>query len=107
MKMLKWYFGVKTDFLRSPGKNGRFISEVLGDGLWEMVEGSYPDHRPAEIWESIFTMGALFRKIARMVAESCGFVYPDGDDSSVSTFILKVKELPPDADDFGLIDSAR
>ena len=102
LKVLDWYFGVKTDFKRAPGKNGRFFPEVFGAELWEMVEGSFPDHKPAEVWESLFTMGKLFRITAKVVAESSGFVYPEQDDARVSAFLRKVKELPPDAVDFGL-----
>jgi aminoglycoside 6-adenylyltransferase len=102
IEMLQWYYGVQTDFKRAPGKSGRFFPKVLGEDLWEKVEDCYPGHEQAGVWESLFTMGDVFRTTAKAVAESSGFSYPEQDDARVSAFIRMVKTLPLDAEDFGI-----
>jgi aminoglycoside 6-adenylyltransferase len=36
MKMLTWYVGVKTQFLRSPGKAGKYLQQYLEPELWAL-----------------------------------------------------------------------
>jgi len=97
MKMLVWYCGVKTDFQQSPGKFGKFLKNFLETELWELLERTYCDANPENVWESLFTMGDLFREISLPVARAFGFTYPLRDDRNVSNFIRHIKMLPKDA----------
>jgi len=98
MKMLTWYFGMKTDFQRSPGKPGKYLKGQIGDDLWALLERTYADSRPDNTWEALFVMGDLFRKVSRSVASSFGFTYPEQDDMNVSNYIRRIKRLPRDAE---------
>jgi aminoglycoside 6-adenylyltransferase len=97
MKMLTWYFGVKTDFQKSPGKEGKYLKGSLGEDVWDMLVRTYSDARPDATWEALFVMGDLFRKVAKVVANTFGFTYPEQDDRNVSAYIRRIKALPRDA----------
>ncbi|MFZ5855622.1 MAG: aminoglycoside 6-adenylyltransferase [Chloroflexota bacterium] len=97
IKMLVWYFGIKTDFKKSPGKHGKNFKDVFDPATMTEIEQTYADADFEHIWESLFVMGSLFRRIAREVAVRFGFEYPQGDDERVSAHLRHVKELPQDA----------
>jgi aminoglycoside 6-adenylyltransferase len=97
MKMLTWYFGLKTGFQKSPGKEGKYLKGPIGDELWDMLERTYSDARPESTWEALFVMGELFRQVAKVVASEFRFTYPEQDDRNVSAYIRRIKALPRDA----------
>jgi aminoglycoside 6-adenylyltransferase len=97
MKMLVWYFGVRTDFKKSPGKLGKYIKQDVEPGIWSELEKTFSDADFDHIWESLFTMGSLFRHLAKVVAVNFGFQYPQTDDENVSAFIRRIRNLPANA----------
>lgn len=101
MKMLTWYFGVKTGFQQSPGKVGRNFPRFLEPELWQMLLESYADVDVDRTWNALFTMCALFRRVAMPVAEQFGYTYPHGDDQRVSAHLERVRRLPNAAADLG------
>ena len=97
MKMLVWYFGVQTDFQKSPGKMGKYFKECLEPEIWMQLESTYADAQPEHIWDSLFVMGDLFRYTAQYVAKHFGFNYPEQDDKNVSNYLRHIRNLPQDA----------
>lgn len=98
MKMLTWYFGIQTDFQRSPGKAGKYIEQSLDPGFWSRLKSTYADAQPEHIWESLFVMGDLFRQMGQGVAKHFGFYYPEQDDKNVTGYLRHIRELPKDAE---------
>ena len=97
MKMMSWYFGVKTGFQRPAGKAGKNIKDHIEAPLWKKLEQTYADADFENIWNSLFAMGELFRITAREVARTYGFDYPEDDDTNVSRYLKHIKKLPEDA----------
>jgi aminoglycoside 6-adenylyltransferase len=97
LKMLTWYIGVKSQFLGNPGKFGKYFKEYLEPELWGILLDSYADSSYDDTWESLDTMGDLFRRTAVLVAAHFGFEYPHGDDERVSAHLKHVRLLPGDA----------
>ena len=97
MKMLTWYFGTKTDFKKSPGKFGKYIRIDIEPELWMELEKTYSDSNFDNTWESLFTMGRLFHRIATEIASAYGFRYPQDDDKRVTEYLWRIKNLPRDA----------
>jgi aminoglycoside 6-adenylyltransferase len=97
MKMLVWQIGVKTQFLKSPGKDGKYFKRYLDADLWEMLLKTYAGAGYEPTWEALFTMCDLFRIAALQVAAYFGYEYPHGDDERVSAHLRHVRALPPDA----------
>ena len=97
MRMVTWYFGIKTGFRKSPGKAGKHLKHDLDPALWSMLEDTYADADFDRMWDSLFVMGELFRTVARDVANTYGFEYPEGDDARVSAHLRHVRNMPKDA----------
>jgi aminoglycoside 6-adenylyltransferase len=97
MKMLTWYFGVLTDFQKSPGKAGKYMKASLGPALWKQLEATCPDFDIQHTWDALFAMGDLFRLAARKVAQEFDFVYPEAEDAKVTEFLRDIRKLPKDA----------
>ena len=49
------------------------------------------------VWESLFAMYDLFRRVAVSIADHFGFEYPHADDRNVSAHLVHVRHLPRDA----------
>jgi aminoglycoside 6-adenylyltransferase len=96
-KMVTWHIGVRTQFSRNPGKDGKYFEQYLEPELWELLLNTYSDASHAHTWEALFAMGNLFRKTALQVAEHFGFDYPHGDDERVSAHLKHVRTLPMDS----------
>ncbi len=97
MRMLVWYFGVQTDFQVSPGKADKYLPNGLDPELWAQMLLTYPDAQTDHVWDALFLMGALFRRLAHAVAETFDLAYPEQDDRNVSAYIRHIRALPPDA----------
>jgi aminoglycoside 6-adenylyltransferase len=97
MKMLGWQVGTQTDFSLSIGKNGKYLKSYLPSDSWNELMSTYPRGTYEEVWEALFTMGALFRSTALDVAEQLGFEYDMGQDQRVTSFLQHVRQLPADA----------
>src|SRR5882724_1449695 len=97
MKMLIWQIGVKTEFSRNPGSQGKYFQRYLEPELWNMLLKTYSDANIDNTWESLFTICRLFRSAALTVAEHFGFDYPHDDDQRVTAHLKRVRLLPSDA----------
>lgn len=97
MKMMAWYFGIKTDFKKSPGKLGKYIKNEVEPEIWAELESVYCDANFENIWESLFAMGSLFRKLAKAVAVHFRFQYHQQEDDNVTAFLHRIENLPRDA----------
>lgn len=97
IQMLVWHVGVKTQFTVSAGKNGKYLQRYLDKPLWTQFVQTYSDAGYENMWQSLFTMGSLFRTVAMQVAEYYGYDYPIGDDERVTAHLKHVQALDKDA----------
>jgi aminoglycoside 6-adenylyltransferase len=97
MNMLTWYFGIKTDFGKAAGKQGKYIKGDVEPDIWTELEKTYSDSNFENNWESLFTAGSLFRRVAKAVAEHFDFQYLQRDDDNVSAYLRHIKSLPKDS----------
>lgn len=97
MKMVTWYFGIRTDFQKSPGKCGKYLKQGLEPAIWTRLERTYADAHPEHLWNALFCMDDLFRDLARIVAQTFGFAYPERDDDNVTQYVHHIRHLPQDA----------
>jgi aminoglycoside 6-adenylyltransferase len=96
-KMLVWYIGMRTNYKQSPGKMGKYFEKYLEPELWQRLLRTYSDGESEHTWDALLAMGELFRRVAIRVADYFGFTYPHADDQRVTTHLLHVRSLPPDA----------
>jgi aminoglycoside 6-adenylyltransferase len=97
IRMLTWYFGVQTEFQKSPGKMGKYFKDCLEPEIWRQLENTYADAELEHIWDSLFVMGDLFRQTAQSVAKHFGFNYPEQDDRNVTRYLRHIRNLPQHA----------
>lgn len=97
MKMLQWHIGIKTNFSKSAGKCGKYFKDFLEPDIWDKFVATYPNGDYENIWQSLFTMCELFRRIAIGVGEHFGYRYPYGDDERVMAHLKHVRSLPKNA----------
>lgn len=98
MKMVTWHFAIKTDFEKSPGKDGKYIKSVLDPELWSQIEKTYSDAHFDNIWDALFVMGDVFRQTAQHVAEEYKFQYPNQEDQNVTAHLQHIRHLPKNAE---------
>lgn len=94
MKMLTWYFGMRTDWQQSPGKYGKYLDQGVDSSIWESVKRTYADADFDHVWSALITTGDLFRTLALAVSEDFGFDYPMKEDQRVSGYIRFIQGLP-------------
>jgi aminoglycoside 6-adenylyltransferase len=94
MKMITWYIGVKTQFIKNPGKKGKYFNKYLEPDHWEMLLRTYANANIEQTWQALLTMCDLFRITAVQVANYFGFEYPKEDDENVTAHLKHVRELP-------------
>jgi len=94
MDMLTWHFGIKTGFQKAPGKAGKYIKKEIEPEIWAELEKTYSDAEFENMWESLFTAGIIFRRLAKAVASEFGFQYPQQDDHRVTAYLHRIKSLP-------------
>ncbi len=97
LMMLSWHAGVLTEFSVSVGKNGKYFDRYLPTELWKKLLLTYPTAETDRIWDSLFTMGELFRETATFVAGSLGFAYDYGQDKRTMDYLADIRRLPKDA----------
>ena len=97
MKMLIWYFGIKTEFKKAPGKDAKYIKSDIEPELWSILENTFADANLEHIWESLFAMGDLFRYVGKYVANTYGFEYYCEADDRVTKHLRHVRQLPKKA----------
>jgi aminoglycoside 6-adenylyltransferase len=97
MRMLVWHVGMKTEFLQSPGKLGKYFKRYLEPELWSMLETTYSDADYDTTWDALFMMCDLFRISANQVAGHFSFDYPADDDARVTAHLHHVRHLSSDA----------
>jgi aminoglycoside 6-adenylyltransferase len=94
IKMLTWQIGVRSGFKASPGKFGKYLEKHLDPEQYRMLSATFAGSDYDELWQSLFTMGDLFRSAAKQVAVRSKFEYLQGDDDRVSAHLRHVKDLP-------------
>lgn len=97
IRMIEWYIGIKTNFTKSAGKHGKYIEDFLEKDEWNEFVATYPDSDYENIWQSLFNMCDLFRKIAINVANHFEFEYPYDDDKNVTAYLKHIKNLSKNA----------
>lgn len=94
MQMIDWYIGVKTNFLVSAGKLGKYYPNYLDEGDWEKYRKTYSCGKDVErIWQALFTMCDLFTKLSKHVAHTLDFAFEQKDVTNVMMYMRRIRKL--------------
>lgn len=98
--VIEWYLGVRHDWSINPNKFGRWFKRYLDQETWTELEGTYAGAEIGENWEALFRTADLFSRLAQEVGESLGYHYPMEYEQKMREYLLKVRNLPADAESF-------
>ncbi|WP_158651505.1 aminoglycoside 6-adenylyltransferase [Mesobacillus jeotgali] len=98
--VIEWHLGVKHDWSVNPNKFGRWFKRYLDGDTWDELEGTYAGASLEENWEALFRMADLFSRLAQEVGKSLGYEYPMEYEQKMREYLLKVRNLPLDAESF-------
>ena len=99
-KMVNWYIAMQQNWQINVGKYGKNFGELLPPDLWQELLSTYAGSDEQETWQALLIAGKLMRKLSIPVAENLGYTYPMEDDERVTAYLLKVRNLPKDAQSF-------
>ncbi|UUH69137.1 aminoglycoside 6-adenylyltransferase AadK [Bacillus subtilis] len=80
LRMMAWHIASQKGYSFSMGKNYKFMKRYLSNKEWEELMSTYSVNGDQEMWKSLFTCYALFRKYSKAVSEGLAYKYPDYDE---------------------------
>jgi aminoglycoside 6-adenylyltransferase len=98
--MLEWRMEIDHHWSVRPGYHGRQLKKWLPPDLRSELESTYTGSELEANWEAMFKTIGLFRKVAIEVGGLLGYVYPHDLDRRMISYLLKVKNLDPNAASF-------
>lgn len=87
IQMLEWEAGVRTDFLLSTGKCGKYLERFLPAEEWKLYRETYCGSGYGEIWDALFAMHQLFARSSRFVAAAFGFPIDVDEERRVLAYL--------------------
>jgi len=97
LPLLEWRIELDHDWTWKPGVVGRGLKRALAPDLWSAFEQTYVGPGLAENWAALFTMTALFRRVAIEVGQALGYTYPQELDDGVTAYLEEAHRLPRNA----------
>lgn len=94
IQMIEWNVCIRTNFSASIGNQGKYLKDHMDPIHWKELLDTYPCARNEEIWEALFAMIKLFRKLAIDVSKQQGFYYDSKEDENISGYLSEIYELP-------------
>jgi aminoglycoside 6-adenylyltransferase len=99
-KVIEWYIGVQYDWTVNPNKCGRWFKRYLDPKTWSELEATFAGSSIEDNWNALFKTTDLFRRLAMEVGKHLGYTYPSEIDQRVTDYLLKIKKLDRNTDDF-------
>ena len=90
IRMLVWYVETEWDWSWKPGATGRGLKQQLPGDIWAAVEATFTGPAISDNWDALFRLAAVFRRVARDVADRLGYAYPEALDRGVMEYLHEV-----------------
>lgn len=100
LRILAWYAALPYDWAIDTGKFGKWLKKYLPPEIWSAYAKTYAGADYQEIWEALFEICRLTRRIGQELAQALGYTYPLDDDRRTNEYLRKVRALPKDAMSF-------
>lgn len=99
-KVVEWHIGVEHNWSANPNKYGRWFKKLVRPDVWTEIEGTFAGPSLEENWDALFRTTGVFRRLAVQVGTALGYRYPSGMDERITGYMLKIRQLPRDAENF-------
>lgn len=93
-RMLEWRIEIEHDWSVKPGVLGRGLKRLLPADTWTEWTATYVGPDIEENWGALLRSAALFRRVAREVAQALGYAYPQDVDDGVSAYLNAIRAMP-------------
>jgi|GEM_PF-3134455 adenylyltransferase len=91
-KMLRWHIYLKADQPVDMGILDSNLEKMLEQELFLMYKKTYAEANYVSIWKAYDAVVELWRKVGRVVAEQCGYYYPNKTEKDMLKFIRRLRE---------------
>jgi aminoglycoside 6-adenylyltransferase len=95
LQMLEWRVECDHNWSQTVGSLGKGLKKRLPPDIWAQLEASYAGAGIEENWESLFRTIALYRRVAREVADKLGYTYPEALDRRVTAYVQRMRGKEP------------
>ena len=89
--MVRWAIGVRTGFMVSAGKCGKYFKRYLPESQYRLYAQTYASGDYTSLWAAVFTACELFRLTAGEVGAYFAFAYDEREDQNMTAYLLAVK----------------
>lgn len=97
IRMLSWQVGAENNFCVSTGKCGKYLNQYLPADLFKKLISCLDASSSPACWRSLFLMCELFGNAARSTADLLGYLYDQGEEDRVTSFLHHIQTLPHNA----------
>ncbi|MCL5969990.1 MAG: aminoglycoside 6-adenylyltransferase [Patescibacteria group bacterium] len=92
-KMIEWYIGCQHDWNVNTNVHGRSFQKYLDQNTWKNIEETFAGGNRQEVWKAFFKLVEVFTSLAKVVAEKCGYPYPENQEKKMMDYFQKSKEM--------------
>jgi len=89
--MLEWRVECDHDWSWKPGSLGKGLRAQLSSEVWAEFESTFTGPDDQANWEALSAMMGLFGQVAREVADSLGFSYPQDLEDRVARHVQRMR----------------
>ena len=90
--MLEWRVECDHDWSWKPGNLGRGLKAQVAPRVWTEFEATFVGHDESANWDAMFAMMRLFGQVAREVAASLGYGYPQDLEDRVVLHVHRMRD---------------
>jgi len=90
--MLEWRVECDHDWSLKPGSLGKGLKSHLPGSFWAEFEATFAGADTPANWDALMGMMSLFGRVAREVAASLGFIYPQDLEDQVTRHVRRMRD---------------
>lgn len=91
-RMLEWRIAAQRDWTFAPGTHGRGLERHLEAETLHDLSETYAAPKADAIWDAVFRLSALYRRVATAVATALGYEYPQEIDDRMTAYLRGVRK---------------
>lgn len=92
-RMIEWYIGMQNGWSVSTDKHGRYFKRYLNQHMWKEYESTFAAAEIEKNWEAFSNMLDFFSKIAKEIANTLNYRYPQELDVKVRNYCRSIKNI--------------
>ncbi len=92
LPLLEWRVECDRGWSTRVGNLGKGLKGHLRSDIWAQLERTFSGATPEANWIALFEMITLFGRIAREVADSLGYAFPEGLVTSVTEHARRMRD---------------